>query len=79
VPLVLADVPPLNELLVHGCGVGVPPKDPGALAEATIRLLDDQAAAQKLGRAGQAAVRDIYSAEAMARAVEKIYSEVLEP
>jgi glycosyltransferase involved in cell wall biosynthesis len=79
VPLVVADVPPLNELLVHGCGVGVPPGDPEAPAEAVARLLDDRAAALKLGRAGQAAVRDVYSAEAMAHAVEKVYSEVLEP
>ncbi len=77
VPLVIADAPPLDELLACGGGIGVPPGDPEALAAATMDLLRDGALRERMGEAGRAAVETVYSAAAMARAVEKVYSEVL--
>jgi glycosyltransferase involved in cell wall biosynthesis len=78
VPLVLANVPPLSELLSFECGLGAPPKDSAALAEAVAGILDDQGLGRRLALAGAEAVRTAFSAKAMARQVEQIYNEVLE-
>ena len=77
VPLVLADAPPLDELLAFECGLGVPPENPESLAKAVGRILDDSDLSTALGAKGAAAVRKEFSAEGMAKAVEQIYSEVL--
>jgi glycosyltransferase involved in cell wall biosynthesis len=79
VPLVLANVPPLSELLGFDCGLGVPPEDSEALAEAVQAILDDTALGTRLGLAGAEAVRTAFSARVMARQVEQVYKEVLEP
>jgi phosphatidylinositol alpha-1,6-mannosyltransferase len=77
VPLVLAGVPPLDELLASGAGLPVPPGDPAALAAAVARILDDPVTARALGESGRRAVDETYNAGAMARAVEEIYDELL--
>ena len=78
VPLVLADVPPLRELLRYGVGLGVPPADEAALADAVGQLLDNKKSATEMGEAGRAAVHDVFSAKKMADAVERVYDEVIE-
>jgi glycosyltransferase involved in cell wall biosynthesis len=77
VPLVLADVPPLNELLEFGAGLGVPPGDSEALAAATRRLLETRTLREEIGEKGRQAVRDIFSAKTMTESIEMIYDEVL--
>lgn len=77
VPIVVASVPPINELLEFGCGIGVPPSSPEALAEAVARLVDNPDEASCLGGHGAGAVREVFSAAAMAKAMEQIYEEVL--
>jgi glycosyltransferase involved in cell wall biosynthesis len=77
VPLVLADVPPLNELLEFGAGLGVPPGDPQALAAATRRVLETRALGEELGEKGRRAVGDVFSAKTMTESIEMIYDEVL--
>jgi phosphatidylinositol alpha-1,6-mannosyltransferase len=77
VPLVLADVPPLNELLEFGAGLGVPPGDSAALAAATGRLLENRMLREELGEKGRRAVSDVFSATTMTESIEMIYDEVL--
>lgn len=77
VPLVLADVPPLDEILAMGAGLGVRPGDPSGLTEAMLRLLGDEACRAETGAAGSRAVRAHFSAGSMAAAVEAIYDELL--
>ncbi len=77
VPLVLADVPPLDEILETGAGVGVPPTDPEALAAAVTDLLSDGAKRARLGESGERAVNDLFSAQRMAEQVEDLYDEIL--
>jgi glycosyltransferase involved in cell wall biosynthesis len=57
--------------LVEGCGVLVPADDPEALADGLHRLLGDPAMVAELGHAGRARVRERYSAERVARQVER--------
>lgn len=77
VPLVLAAVPPLGELLDYGVGLGIPPKDDEALADAVQRILDDGELSKKLGAAGEKAAREVFSASTMADAIETIYDEMM--
>ncbi|MDJ0953323.1 MAG: glycosyltransferase [Acidimicrobiia bacterium] len=59
-------------------GLLVPPGDPAALAAAIERLLDNPEYAEKLGQAGSELVAADYSLEAMVRATEEVYAEVLD-
>ncbi|GMV38412.1 MAG: hypothetical protein AMXMBFR64_01280 [Myxococcales bacterium] len=78
VPLVVADVEPLVEVLGgrDDWGVAVPPKDPVALATALGRLLDAPERLRVMGEAGRQAVFARWSAQVMAAAYEDIYDEV---
>ncbi len=58
-------------------GVLVPPADPGALANATIYLLKEKAAARKLATAGCMWVSQNLSAETMVQEIESIYVDLL--
>lgn len=79
VPLVVADVEPLSEVLAGRTdwGVAVPPKDPQALAAALGALLDDPARVRAMGEAGRRAVQERWSAQTMAAAYEDIYDALL--
>ena len=78
VPLVVADVEPLVEVLAGRTdwGAAVPPQDPEALAATLGALLDSPDGLRAMGEAGRRAVIERWSAEAMAAAYEDIYDEV---
>lgn len=57
--------------------IHVPPKDSEALANAIIKLLDDEKLAKKMGENGAKLVEEKYSWEKIAEMTEKIYSEIL--
>jgi glycosyltransferase involved in cell wall biosynthesis len=59
-------------------GVLVPAEDPEALADGIATLLDDPALAADLALTGRKIVERDYSLEAMVRAIESIYTEVLD-
>ena len=58
-------------------GLTVPPGDPGALAGAINRLLDDPALRSRLGRAGQRRAREEFSVAVMIERTLDLYGEVL--
>jgi glycosyltransferase involved in cell wall biosynthesis len=58
-------------------GLLVPPRDPAALAGGIARLLDHPGYAAELGRKGADLIRSQYSLEAMVRATEAVYEQVL--
>jgi len=60
-------------------GLVVPPRDPGRLATALNRLLDDPPLAARLGQAGQARVREQFTQARMVEQIEQLYEQVLEP
>ena len=69
-------VPDLIEDGVHG--LLVPPHDPGALAGAIDRLLDDRALAQRLGQAARQRQRAEYDLDVVVRRLERLYVELYE-
>lgn len=76
VPLVVANVPPLSELLADDVGVGVPPRDGQAFADAVVDLLGDPGRRAALGQRAREAIAQRYSARTVASAYEDVYDEV---
>jgi glycosyltransferase involved in cell wall biosynthesis len=77
VPLVLADVPPLDEIVALGAALGVTPGSPSELAAAALRILAEPNLSRSLGERGERAVGEQFSAKGMARRVESVYEELL--
>jgi phosphatidyl-myo-inositol alpha-mannosyltransferase len=77
-PVVAADIPGYREVIRDGVdGLLIPPSDPGAVAGAIRRILDDAELARRLAQAGrERAAR--YSWDVVAGEVEAVYREVAE-
>src|SRR5262245_53035318 len=73
-PVVASAVGGIPEMIDDGrTGLLVPPREPGALAAAILRLLQDPPFAARIGRAGHDLVHERFCVEQMVRAVETIY------
>lgn len=67
----------LTDMVEDGVsGLLVRPGDPDALADATLRLLDDQALRVRLGDVARARVEDVFSACAVLPRVEAVYERL---
>ena len=76
-PVVATRVGGIPEVVVDGeTGVLVPPRDHAAMAEAIVRLLEDQALRERMGAAGLQRVRRKFSAEVMARNTLRVYERL---
>ncbi|MGH2681730.1 MAG: glycosyltransferase family 4 protein [Actinomycetota bacterium] len=76
-PVVASDIPGYREVVRHEVeGILVPPSDPGRLAGAVGRLLDEPELARTMGQAGRARAGR-YSWDQVAREVEAAYEEAL--
>ena len=75
-PLVVTDVGGFRETVeAAGCGVVVPPRDPGAIAEALATLLADPGECRRLGEAARVAADGPYSwARIAARTIDEVYA-----
>jgi len=72
-PVVASAVGSIPELVVDGeTGYLVPPDDPGALADALIRVLDEPGG---LGDAGRRRAHAEFSVERMARRTLEVYTK----
>jgi glycosyltransferase involved in cell wall biosynthesis len=77
-PVVVSEAGGSPEVVQHEVnGLLVPVKDAPALAQALIRLLDNSAWAQQLGRAASAGVADKFSLDRMGRQLNDIYLELV--
>ena len=77
-PVVGTNAGGIPEVVADGeTGFIVPPRDPAAMADAIVRLLDDPALRARMGAAGLARVRQQFSAERMAQQTAQIYEELL--
>ena len=69
----------IPEAVVHGeTGLLVPPADPGALAQAIVRLLKDPASRASYGQAGQARVAKHFGVDELVEGTIGVYREVLD-
>ncbi|MCE5198713.1 MAG: glycosyltransferase family 4 protein [Armatimonadota bacterium] len=77
-PVIASAVGGLRESVVDGVtGYHVPPADPRALADAIRKLLADPNISKRMGAAGQARMRELYSLNNMAQSNEALYQELL--
>jgi glycosyltransferase involved in cell wall biosynthesis len=76
VPVVSTDVEGMREMLGSGAGVMVG-RDPAALADAMSALLDEPAAAERMGATGRELTRTAYSPAAMTTAYDELYDELI--
>ena len=76
VPVVAASVGGLIDTVLDGVtGIHVPPRRPDATAAAVRRLLDDPELRARLGAAGAARVRQLYTWERVGDAILNVYAE----
>lgn len=59
-------------------GLIVPPRDPAALARAIQQLVADAASRRRMGSAGRARVRELFTTAAMMRGMDGLYAKALE-
>ena len=75
-PVVASDVGGIPEMVEDGVtGLLVPPRDPGALADAIVRLLTDHPLADTLARNGHRLVRERFCVERMVADIEGLYDD----
>jgi glycosyltransferase involved in cell wall biosynthesis len=68
----------IPEAVVHGqTGLLVPPADPGALAQAIVRLLKAPEERSRYGRAAQARVSEHFGVDRLVEGTIGVYEEVL--
>lgn len=76
-PIVCTDVGGCREAVQDGrTGLLVPPRDPGALADALIRVLDDPPLAQRMGEEAGRVARERFTTERMVEQTLGVYGEV---
>ncbi|WP_328793278.1 MULTISPECIES: GT4 family glycosyltransferase PelF [unclassified Streptomyces] len=63
--------------VIGGTGLVVPPRNPRALAEACLSLLQDPERAQRLGAAGRARALELFTVEQNVAAFQEIYLRLL--
>lgn len=71
--VVATEVAGIPEAVAPGCGVLVPPGDPGALARGLARLADDHALRSRLGRAARAHVTARFDREECIQAIVPLF------
>jgi len=75
-PVVASEVGGIPEMIENGVsGLLVPPNDPGALADAIVRLLSDHPYADMIAKRGHDLVHDRFCIELMVNSIETLYDE----
>lgn len=83
-PVVITDLPPMNEILLSEtgspieAGVVVPPADSQALAQTLIHLLQDESLRRRFGAIGRELVCDRYNIVKVAQKYESLYQEMID-
>jgi len=76
-PVVATNIPGPSEIVVDGkTGFLVPPKNPSALAEAILKLLNNAVLAKKIGESGRKRAEELFDIRKNVRQIEDIYENV---
>jgi glycosyltransferase involved in cell wall biosynthesis len=77
-PVIASSVGELPHLLRDGGGLLVPPRDPGAVAQAVATLETEPALARSMGRTGERRIASEHSSVVLTASLERLYDEMLE-
>jgi glycosyltransferase involved in cell wall biosynthesis len=78
VPAVVTDIRGCRQVVVHGrTGLIVPPRDPAALAEGVLELLDDPGRARAMGRAARAHAAEAFDENGVVERTLAAYRDLL--
>jgi len=77
VPCVATDVGGVPEVVVERTGVLVPPRDPRALADAVVSLVDDPGRAREMGARGKVRAGEVFSIQRTVERTEALYEELM--
>jgi glycosyltransferase involved in cell wall biosynthesis len=78
-PAVVSSVGAIPNHVEHGrTGLVIPPDDPAALADSLLRLLENEAFAEELGRAAYQRYLERFTPEVTTRAIESCFEGVIE-
>ena len=75
-PVILTDLPPLNEVLKDKAGMATPVGNEETFAHAIVELSNDEKLRREMGQAGREVVRAYYNIETMVKAYEDLYDEL---
>lgn len=79
-PIVATNIDGISEQIEDGKeGILVPPRDPTALAEAILSLMQDKTRAAKLGAAARQRTEKCFSVESIVTQTEQVYLSLLAP
>jgi len=77
-PVVTTNIPGPSEIVADGqTGFLVPSKDPLALAEAILKLLDNPQLAKQMGEAGRKRVEQLFNIQDTVKKIQELYLQVL--
>ena len=76
-PVVASDIGGYRDVIEPGTAVLVPPRDPGAVADAVVALLDDEERRHELGAAARKLALECYSWDRIAGRLAEIYEQVV--
>jgi len=77
VPVVGSNIPGINDVIIHGeNGILVPPRNPEALANAIMLLLEDRSLRRKLGQNARKVITEKYNWSKVINDLEKVYEEI---
>ena len=77
-PLVATQIPGIVEQISDGQeGILVPPRNPGELARAVLRLIENKELGAKLGVAARKKIERFFSVKKMVAETEKVYLSLL--
>jgi glycosyltransferase involved in cell wall biosynthesis len=77
-PVVTTDAGALKEVVDDSCGIRVPPKDPEALKDAVMSIIDNKNLRDRMGRAGRKRAVDLFSWPVAAKNTYNVYLDVVD-
>jgi glycosyltransferase involved in cell wall biosynthesis len=77
-PIIATNINGITEQITNGInGILIPPKDPSAIAQATITLINNREKAKAMGLAARKKAEEEFSVEKMVSETEKVYLSLL--
>ena len=77
-PVIATKVGGVPEVVLDGeTGILVPPRNPEALAQVTLKLLTNRALAKRMGQAGRRRVEKYFTIDRMVKETEKVYNNFI--